>query len=565
MTGPPGGEGNVGAPAADCPARTLASLLVTVTRRNDGRPIAGARVQVSGPEDRSGATDSRGRATFRGVKSGSYHANATKADHGDGEAATEAPPGGTGTANIVLDAPPISLTIMVKDRSTRHAVEGATVAISGPSSQRRQSSQEGQAQFADIAPGRYDFQVQHPNYHSARGHAVARDQGASTAEVLLTRAAALNGRVVDANTRGPIVGARVELLEANLHTTTDGSGGFNFAEVTPHRYRLQASAHGYIASTQTVDLPPEGTTVEVPLADCPAMPPITDLNKAHYAHERAHFDLELVSSELKISSEIKYIKGWSGQVVKLGNSVPHGTGGVIHGSFPWPGYRWMKSEGLGQQYWDGSAWKDLPATFELADSNNFSVGFYSVTNASGAVHYRCQYGGDWPEAFTDWDIHSAENQSKLDAWVWNIHDTWTWVFDIKRHGCPSHSPSHCRYSTAASVQFVEQNTFSAGILVIADGNIRSNDSLFFIGEPRIAMAAHEFGHHLGNPDEYAGAAVDKSLNDDGAAHGIDPDSIMGQNLTNVKKRHYRTICRHLARMVQQQRGKHYTYEPVPPL
>jgi hypothetical protein len=58
-----------------------------------------------------------------------------------------------------------------------------------------------------------------------------------------------------------------------------------------------------------------------------------------------------------------------------------------------------------------------------------------------------------------------------------------------------------------------------------------------MGEPRGAVAAHEFGHHIGNSDEYAGTKVDTSLNDDGATSGIDPNSIMGQQLTKVKKRH----------------------------
>ncbi|MBC8070994.1 MAG: hypothetical protein IAG13_21900, partial [Deltaproteobacteria bacterium] len=103
-----------------------------------------------------------------------------------------------------------------------------------------------------------------------------------------------------------------------------------------------------------------------------------------------------------------------------------------------------------------------------------------------------------------------------------------------------------------------------GLLIIADGNIRSNDSLFFLGEPRLDMAAHEFGHHMGNPDEYAGAVLDTSLNTDGAVAGIDANSIMGQNLSTVKKRHYKTVCTHLAAMVKTQLGKTFEYEAVPP-
>jgi len=37
---------------------------------------------------------------------------------------------------------------------------------------------------------------------------------------------------------------------------------------------------------------------------------------------------------------------------------------------------------------------------------------------------------------------------------------------------------------------------------------------------------------------------------------------MGQNMTKVKKRHFKTVCKHFASMVQTKTGKSYTYEAV---
>ena len=103
-----------------------------------------------------------------------------------------------------------------------------------------------------------------------------------------------------------------------------------------------------------------------------------------------------------------------------------------------------------------------------------------------------------------------------------------------------------------------------GMLIIADGYIRSNSGLFFIGG-KTESFPHEFGHWLGNPDEYAGASsLDTSLNDDGATAGIDPTSIMGVQLDKVKKRHFKTICKHFAGMVKTKTGKTWTYKPVEP-
>ncbi len=78
-------------------------------------------------------------------------------------------------------------------------------------------------------------------------------------------------------------------------------------------------------------------------------------------------------------------------------------------------------------------------------------------------------------------------------------------------------------------------------------------------------AIHEFGHHLGNPDEYPGASsVNIFVNGDGAALGIDEASLMGEGDT-ARRRHLDTVAEALARLVEQELGKSYTYTPVEPL
>jgi hypothetical protein len=283
---------------------------------------------------------------------------------------------------------------------------------------------------------------------------------------------------------------------------------------------------------------------------------IPDATKTAYSKDRSHFELSASDYVVKIQSDILYVKGWGASVVDLGNSVPAGTGGII-ADFTWSGYRWMKKVGVKNQYWDGSAWKDLPRRFRLIDANNFCVGFYK----SGSS-YKCQYGGTWPENFTDWDVTSKENVKKITAWKNNIETVWSNKFFLKRKDCPSTLAACCRYSVIARVEFSKQNSFSSGTLIISNGDIRSNDQLWFIADPEVVMAAHEFGHHLGNPDEYAGAKLDTSLNDDGARAGIDADSIMGQNMTKVKKRHFRTVATHFASIIKNDTGKSYVYEAV---
>jgi hypothetical protein len=279
-----------------------------------------------------------------------------------------------------------------------------------------------------------------------------------------------------------------------------------------------------------------------------------------YAQGHARFDLTATDYVITIGSDISYVQGWGGEVVLLGPAVPAGTGGLLDGQLSFAGYRWMKTVAGTRKFWDGTAWQNLPAGFALIDANNFAVGFYKA-DPWGST-YTCQYGGTWPEEFAPWNIDDAANQAKIQKWQDIIHSVWTGKFDIKRHECSSTVTPCCRYSTVASATLTRQDTFAAGMLVVANGDIRSNDSLWFLGDADIKMAAHEFGHHLGNPDEYAGANLDTSMNGDGAANGIDTDSIMGQNMTKVKKRHYGTVCRHFAAMVQTLTGKVYTYEAV---
>jgi hypothetical protein len=181
---------------------------------------------------------------------------------------------------------------------------------------------------------------------------------------------------------------------------------------------------------------------------------------------------------------------------------------------------------------------------------------------------KCGYG-TWPSAIPAWGpTEEATASTTLPKWVNTIQTVWSNVFDIKRDQCPSTDPQCCRYHPVASVSFVLVTTKSGNTIVVAGNNARSVSDAWSMLDPRVNTCAHEFGHHLGNPDEYAGGGyVDPSVNTDGATAGIDPDSIMGQNMTVVKKRHFNTIIKQLKAMVDTAAAKTttYTYQCVPGL
>jgi hypothetical protein len=326
-----------------------------------------------------------------------------------------------------------------------------------------------------------------------------------------------------------------ETVAINVVYANPGTPVTNFSEPVrgnsfSHNWQilevLPPQKSGHYVEEQPVNAEAEGKVSPAPLK----LKFVPTLPKTHYASGNARFDLSALDYEIKIESDIEFVKGWAAEVVLLGTSVPSATG--------------------------GSSWQNLPSGFSLNDSNNLCVGFYK----SGSS-YVCQYGGNWPENFTDWNI--SAKQAKIDKWRDTINSTWTGKFPIKRKECRSSAGACCKYSVKTEVKFTEKATFAAGTLIIADGNIRSNSGLFFLDDPDEPTPAHEFGHHLGNPDEYAGAtSLDTSLNSDGAVNGVDDDSIMGLNMTRVKKRHFRTVCTHFASMVQTKTGKSYTYEAV---
>jgi hypothetical protein len=112
-------------------------------------------------------------------------------------------------------------------------------------------------------------------------------------------------------------------------------------------------------------------------------------------------------------------------------------------------------------------------------------------------------------------------------------------------------------------KFVKKENWAKGDVVIVPGNGRSSSNTWFIISNRETTTAHEFGHLIGNPDEYEGAStVDPSVNGDGAVNGIDTDSIMGQNMNRAKKRHFDTVAKHMKTVVHANTGRNFVFDVV---
>jgi hypothetical protein len=270
----------------------------------------------------------------------------------------------------------------------------------------------------------------------------------------------------------------------------------------------------------------------------------------------SHFDQRIERFVNIVDVNLQVLKGWGGTHVDLTAAGITGTAGGC----PWPGHRWARPKGLSMvpaEYHDGKSWLPLPKGFVPSATNYQAVGFYQSGTSFVGVS-----GGTWPEPFTDYDFNSATYKGVRSKWTTQIHAQWTDCFAIRRVGCSSDkSVTCCRYGVTASAAFNEVTSYGADVVLLAPGALRSNAGLWFMGDTR-NMPAHETGHHLDNPDEYPGGAVDPSLSGDGAKAGIDPDCIMGQNLSKTKKRHYHAFVEMTGKLVNGKTGGNDTFEAI---
>lgn len=272
------------------------------------------------------------------------------------------------------------------------------------------------------------------------------------------------------------------------------------------------------------------------------------------------FDLEVRNYLLVIHGVIKYVRGWGKYRLLLGDATLAG-GFTLFGATNHWGYRDTASGGF--KYWNGTAFVNTPAGWTPTDSNHFGAAFYK---SGSSWVFRDDTSRTWPEALPEWPANvytGAGNQTAttLSTWRTQIDNMWSDKFDIKRVECRSTRTECCRYKTQCVSQFEEVDSYGDHVIVLTYVDVRSDSLLWAMGDTRAGLAPHEFGHHLGAPDEYAGVDTTQvGVNDsDGLANGVDSSSIMGSGMTTVKKRHYKGIVEVLAKLVRDQFSKTYTY------
>jgi hypothetical protein len=291
---------------------------------------------------------------------------------------------------------------------------------------------------------------------------------------------------------------------------------------------------------------------------------------------RSNFRMGVKNYVGLISAGIKYVEGFMGEMVNLGATVPAGTKGDIsvtmgvanNNTLSGSDWRYSKVDDHGdRQYWDGTNWQAIPATWSDKPIGTKLLGF-GIWKEGGVNH--TQFGSlAWPDPIPAWTADQrATASSTMKTWISNIISTWSNKFDLRRDGCASTNQSCCRYAVKIDgVSFTKVDSMSPGTIVVGMNNARSLSEAWSLGDHRPGLAPHEFGHHLGAPDEYNAPTVDTSVNTDGATAGIDPTSLMGSvpndSIPPIKARHLDVIKQFLANLINAQDGVTWTFTAYP--
>jgi len=286
----------------------------------------------------------------------------------------------------------------------------------------------------------------------------------------------------------------------------------------------------------------------------------------------AQFDMMVLNHEVIIENTIFYVEGWLNSIIQLDAHVPPGTGGDIGINFGAPrpgqvsggGWRYCKEVTTRgrttEHYWDGATWTPVPRRWSNPRDTKLLPCAIWLEGASPKTSYGSL---PWPDPIPVWGpADRAHANLVLSQWTRDVNSAWSHKFSLKRRECRSTHSDCCSYKVRVNVKFVPVATLGSGI-VLAANDARSDSGAWSLRDPDAAMPVHEFGHHLGNPDEYRGASINPALNTDGARRGIDRNSIMGDNMTVVKRRHFNVIGHHMAAMVHHQVGRAWHFDPTP--
>jgi hypothetical protein len=300
---------------------------------------------------------------------------------------------------------------------------------------------------------------------------------------------------------------------------------------------------------------------------------LSNLPELAFLEGRARFKIHVKDRVVEINSQIPYKRGMLGHIIHLGDLVD-GVGGMLSGKHDGTrGWRYAMPKFPGAAtnlhsqlvYWDGDVWKAVPEGFAATNTLGTKLHGMAIWEEDGEVKTQYDDVRAWPGPAPSWSAASmAMLPEVLGKWSRAINDFWgREEIVLKRDQCHGHERRCCTYKLSCNVTFFEVQHLVPRGIVIAENYGRSNSSAWSLRDNSNDhhTAVHEFGHHLGNPDEYEGASIDMWTIGDGAMFGVDEAGIMGSGWA-VRLRHWKFVAEALAKLVARETGMPFTYSVV---
>lgn len=248
------------------PSPTTGIIKGTVTDAGNGQPLSDVTITVAGSFTGSTVTGTDGTFIFTNVTPGTVTLTASKTGYYSVTGTGTVVVGGILFFNPQLSTSPPTqttgnLTGKVFDSSTNRPIQGAVISISGGPSGSTDS--QGVFLIKDITQGTYQVTISASGYISQLYQVMILAGVTTDMQIIyLTpspQTTTVTGKVTDAQTGNPVVGAEIVVVGTNLSAKADSTGTYTITGVNLLEFSLKASATGYDSFTYNVKTTTYGT------------------------------------------------------------------------------------------------------------------------------------------------------------------------------------------------------------------------------------------------------------------------------------------------------------------
>lgn len=219
-------------------------------------PIAQAEISPIGFEGNHVRTDAEGKFQFDGLPPVEAQLKVVAAGF-RGRAVTIKPTDKAVTAELAGDA---KLTGEVLRADTKMPVANAEVQLPGTPFNAK-TDEKGMYQFEGVRSGPARVTAQSPGLAGAVTQDLAANQ-TTAVNILLSGSLTATGRVIDATTQEPVVGASVAVADTKISIRTDSQGRYSLPGLAEGATRLAITATGFLSASADIEPSPEKTQVD---------------------------------------------------------------------------------------------------------------------------------------------------------------------------------------------------------------------------------------------------------------------------------------------------------------